>query len=468
MAEVLKFVTSITSPTTRLDLNDGVTWKVLLGGTSFHPPELKKNRVGSYLTNGEKITASSFSNRFCVLSLELNATAGDSIATAVHNLLVEVMRERNVLMWQPHGATSPVYYHTYQASPRVIDDILRAKKRIVIELEASPFAYGGRVSLGNFTVDADPAGSTNPTYVSLSSSAVPGDVPTPLFMKVTASDAIKSGRATMAVAIRAGGTPTAAPQFFQAESMSLASNTATQANSSAWSGSSSNRVRASSLTTSFVVRSTLSSLYPATPSVDVAGTYRVWLRGAQTVGTDEIRGRLEWSGDGTNWVAGSEEIFPANGSTVTRWWDLGLVQFPIGRLPRTDGLSGASVAVSGLRFRLALTRTFGSGNFDYDVFKFMPADQSTLYVEFPGTSGPTDFIVDGFAPSAYGRDSSGNVVSTEIIGLHGGPPMLHPNVANLVHIIPDVGGTATAGSALPSTLATELYCWPAFIRERTA
>ncbi len=468
MAEVLKFVNSITSPTTRLDLNDGTTWNVLLSGTSFHPPELKKNRVGSYLTDGERITASSFTNRFCILSLELNASAGDSIATAIHNLLVEVMRERNVLMWQPHGATSPVYYHTYQASPRVIDDILRAKKRIVLELEAAPFAYGGRLSLGNFTIDADPAGSTNPTYIDLNSSAVPGDVPTPLFMKVTASDAIKAGRATMAVAVRAGGTPSAAPQFFQAESMSLASNTATQTNSSAWSGSSSNRVRASSLTTSFVVRSTLSSLYPSSPSVDVAGTYRVWLRGAQTVGGDEIRGRLEWSGDGTNWIPGSEEIFPANGSTVPRWWDLGLVQFPIGRLITSDGLSGAAPAVSGLRFRLALTRTFGSGNFDYDVFKFMPADQASLYVEFPGTSGPTDIIVDGFAPTAYGRDSSGNVVSTEIIGLHGGPPLLRPNVANRVHIIPDVGGTATSGSPLPSTLATELYCWPAFIRERTA
>lgn len=469
MADTLKFVNSITSGTTRLDLNDIATWHTLANGTNFPPPELRVTRNATMLMDGENISASAFSNRFCTISLELNAGSADAVATAIKNLLAELLRERNVLMWQPHGATNPVYFHTYQAAPRVIEDVLRMKKRISIELEASPFAYGSKVSFGTFTVDNDPAGSTNPTYFDIPAASVPGDVPTPLFLKFP-SGIVAAGRRTTAVAVRAGGEPGDAPQTIQAESLTLATNTAVQANSASWSGSGSNRVRASSLTTSFVVRATspLGTPYPSAASVDVRGTYRVWLRGAQTVASDEVRGRLDWSGDRTNWIEGREEIFPANNSTVTRWWDLGLVQFPIGRMIHTDGLSGSDLAVTGLYFRLALARTAGSGNFDFDVFKFMPADQSTLYVEWPGTSGPNDFIVDGFAPSAYGRDVSENVMSGEIIGLHGGPPYVKPGVKNRIHLLRDVGSTATAGDVIPGTYSVEAYGWPAFIRERTA
>lgn len=469
MVDTLKFVNSITSGTTRLDLNDGVTFKTLRDGTNFPPPELRVSRSSSMLSDGDRISASAFSNRFCSISVELNASTADAVGTAISNFVTELMRERNVLIWKPDGATSPVYFHTYQASPRVIEDVLRMKKRITIELEAAPFAYGAKTSFGTFTIDNDPAGSTNGTYFDLSASAVPGNVRTPLFLKFPSS-MIATGRRTTAVSVRAGGEPSGAPQLLQAESFAtLAANTAVQTNSSAWSGSGSNRVRASSLTTSFVVRATTTGLYPATPSVDMRGTYRVWCRGAQTVGSDGIRGRLEWSGDGVNWIQGREEIFPANGLTVTRWWDLGLVQFPIGRLSKYDGLSGADTAVSGLYFRLVLARdSGGTGNFDWDVFKFMPADQSTLYVEWPSQSGPTDLILDSFAPTAYARDASGNVLSGEIPGLHGGPPFVVPGVKNRVHLLRDVGSTATAGDVIPGTYSVEAYGWPAFIRERTA
>lgn len=468
MVDTLKFVNSITSGTTRLDLNDVTTFKTLADGTSFPPPELRVSRSSSMITDGEYISASSFSNRFCSISLELNAATPDAIATATHNLILELMRPRNVLIWKPDGATSPVYFHTYQASPRTIEDILRMKKRITIEIEASPFSYGARTSFGTFTIDNDPAGTTNPTYFDLSASAVPGDYKTPLFLKFPSSMAA-GGRRTTAVAVRAGGEPSGAPLTLQAESLTLAANTAVQANSSAWSGAGSNRVRASSLSTSFVVRATSSALYPATPSVDVRGTYRVWLRGAQTVGSDGTRGRLEWSGDGVNWIQGREEIFPANNSTVTRWWDLGLVQFPIGRMFHTDGLSGADLPVTGLYFRLALARdSGGTGNFDFDVFKFMPADQSTLYAEWPSQAGSTDFILDSMTPAAYGRDSSGNQMSGEIVGLHGGPPFVYPGVKNRIHVLRDVGGTATAGDIIPGTYSVEAFGWPAFVRERTA
>jgi hypothetical protein len=50
----------------------------------------------------------------------------------------------------------------------------------------------------------------------------------------------------------------------------------------------------------------------------------------------------------------------------------------------------------------------------------------------------------------------------------GGIPMVRPGVKNRVHILPDVGGSATSGAALPDSVAVELSCWPAFIRERSA
>ncbi len=469
MADSLDFVNSITDPTSVLNLNDGVTWKFLRNGSSFDPPELRSANISTLLAHGERRAAEAFSNRTIVLHLQLKAAGSDQIAAATNALLRVLLFEGSrVLRWLPTGATKPVYYHVLRTAPQSITDVLNGHKDIVLELEADPFAYGAQVSLGTFTVNADPAAGTNGTFFDIPAASVPGDFETPLMLRFTASALAKSGRATTAVAIRAGGEPANAPMFLQAETMTLAANTATQTNSSAWSGSGANRVRASSLTTSFVVRATSSAVYPATPSVDIRGPYRVFLRGAQTVGSDGIRGRLEWSADGNVWIPGREEIFPG-GSTVSRWWDLGLVQFPIGYDMRYLGLSGASMPVAGLRFRLALARdSGGSGNFDFDVFRFMPADRASLYVQWPAATSSNFFVVDSYYPAAFGTDSSGNVNTADLIGMSGGVPSIVPGVKNRVHILPDVGTTSTAGDTLPGTFDVEAFCWPRFIRERTA
>ena len=470
--DALDFVNSITDPTSVLNLNDGTTWKFLREGSSFDPPQLRTSNVSTLLFHGERRAAEAFSNRSLIIRLQLKAATSDAIATATNNLLQCLLSDAiTVLRWKPYGATKAVFYHTLRASPRTVNDILIGHKDIVLELEADPFAYGEAVSLGTFTVNSDPAAGSNGTFFDIPASgagSVPGNFETPLFLKFTAADVARTGRATTAIAVRAGGEPSGAPMFFQAESMSLATNTATQTNSSAWSGSGANRVRASSLTNSFVVRSTLSSAYPATSSSDIRGSYRVFLRGAQTVGTDEIRGRLEWSADGNVWIPGREEIFPANGGIVPRWWDLGLVQFPIGYDPRFYGLSGAKMSVAGLRFRLALARTSGSGNFDYDVFRFMPADRASLYVKWPAASSSDFFVVDSFLPAAYGQSSAGVINTADLFEMSGGPPNVLPGVKNRIHLLADVGQTSTAGDTLPADFDVEAIVWPRFIRERTA
>lgn len=470
--DALDFVNSITDPTSTLNLNDGATWKFLREGSSFDPPDLKTASISTLLTHGERRAAEAFGNRSIIVHLQLKAAGSDAIATATNQLLRILLFEGSrVLRWKPNGATSPVFFHVLRVAPRTITDILIGHKDLVLELEADPFAYGSQISLGTFTVNNDPASGTNGTFFDIPASgagSVPGDFETPLMLRFTGADVAKSGRGTTAIAIRAGGEPANAPQFLQAESMTLAANTAVQTNSSAWSGSGSNRVRASSLTTSFVVRSTSSAAYPSSPSVDVRGPVRVFLRGAQTVGTDGIRLRLEWSADGNVWIPGREEIFPG-GSTVPRWCDLGLVQFPIGYDPKYFGLSGANVSVAGLRFRLAIARdSGGSGNFDYDVFKFMPADRASLYIQWPAATTSDFFVVDSFLPAAYGTTSAGAINTADLIGMSGGTPSVVPGVKNRVHILEDVGTTSSAGCVIPGDIDVEAIVWPRFIRERTA
>ena len=467
--DALDFVNSITDPTSVLNLNDGVTWKFLREGSSFDPPELRSANISTLLSHGERRAAEAFSNRTIVLHLQLKAAGSDQIAAATNALLRILLFEGStVLRWKPNGATRPVFLHVLRTAPQSITDILVGHKDLVIELDADPFAYGSQVSLGTFTVNADPAAATNGTYFDIPAASIPGDFETPLMLRFTASGVAKTGRATTAIAIRAGGEPANAPLLLQAESMSLATNTATQTNSSAWSGSGANSVRASSLSTSFVVRATSSAVYPSSASTDTRGAYRVFLRGAQTVGSDGIRLRLEWSADGNVWIPGREEIFPG-GSTVKRWCDLGLVQFPIGYDPKFLGLSGAKLPIGGLRFRLAIARdSGGSGNFDFDVFRFMPADRASLYVQWPAATSSSFFVVDSYYPAAYGTDSSGNVNTADLIGMSGGVPSISPGVKNRVHILPDVGTTSTAGDTLPGTFDVEAFCWPRFIRERTA
>jgi hypothetical protein len=467
VADFLDFVNSIADPTSRLNLADGTTWRVLRDGTRFDPPPLRRaRRGGTMLIEGEPVSASVAGNRIIQLRLQLVAASNDAMA-AQHQLLArELDREHNVLRWWPDGATSPVFFKTFRADGGGVEAVRLGLDRIELEIEAEPYALGALQTLSAATVNNNPAAGSNGMYCDIT--GVIGDVDTPIIVSIPSTDVVASGRRQSLFAVRQGGTPSNAPLAIQAESMTLAANTATQSNSSAWSGSGSNSVRASSLTSTLTTRLT-SSVYPSSPAVDVRGTYRVFLRCAQTSGSDTMRARLDVSADGTNWLVGDPVTLP--GGTAKRLVDLGLVQLPLGHT-RRYGPDGAALSVGGAQFRIALARTSGSGSLDLDYLLFAPADDALGTVLWPGTSptGLTTMRLDttGPDPVVEGLSSGGAVLSTELVECDCGPIHISPGVTNRLVFALDVGSTSTAGDDVTETSSLTVSYYPRYLRVRPA
>ena len=162
MAFIVRFVDKIaTSPTTRLDLM-AAPWSVMTRGTDVSPPELDRAMVSTLLTDGVRVPAAAYGHRILKLQLMLAATSFEAAQTAYQALARELDRPTNILMWQPNGASSPVFFRTFRTDAGAVGEFLdwAAKKTITISILAEPFAYGQRVDLSPVTVYNDPAPKT--------------------------------------------------------------------------------------------------------------------------------------------------------------------------------------------------------------------------------------------------------------------------------------------------------------------
>lgn len=223
--DIIRFVDRIAaSPTVRLDLNDGTTWGVNYSGTDLSPPPLKQAWASTLLADGERLNAAAYANRSIALNMDLMTSSQDTAGAELQKLWRELNRPTNFLMWQPNGASNPVFFRTIRSSNTRVTDYPSGEVRTVeVSIDAEPFGYGLQETLSAVSVRNDPDPFfTNPMYFDVPTPK--GDVETPLYFKVAGSDVVSNNSQTRrlsAIAVRRGGTPSNVPFALQVEDMQI-------------------------------------------------------------------------------------------------------------------------------------------------------------------------------------------------------------------------------------------------------
>ncbi|MGA4726297.1 hypothetical protein ACPB67_02655 [Micromonospora taraxaci] len=296
----------------------------------------------------------------------------------------------------------------------------------------------------------------------LAGSAIKGDVETPLFLSFVAGDVLVTGRRQSAIAVRRRGTPSSMPMVVQAETMSLDTDATLQFDS-AMSGSGPYNAVRISFASAGLNRRLYGTTYPAAPSVDARGTYRVFARVRKSVGGDVMTMRLTGTYNGANFN-GDAVTLPSG--TDPRWVDLGLLPYPVGYDPVTDGYSNSPLPVTGTALSLYAARTSGSGTIDIDALLLVPADDRYCQVQWSGISGPTAFVLDSGATAVYGAGASGELAPTDLMQLSGLPPMVTPGQASRIVFARDVGTTSSGGDDKTGSTRITPYYWPRYLHVR--
>jgi hypothetical protein len=457
--EVIEFVDSVSaSAAVRLSLTTS-PWRVIFNGTAVPPPPLRRSIAQTLLQDGAFIPATAYDNRVLTLRLQHDGTSATAAATAVQVLNRELDRETNILRWQPEPLIPAVYFRTFR-SPDYDPQIDHGLDlfEFTVQVLAEPFALGLPVTVTPIVVSNDPAAGSNGKFFDIAS--VQGDVETPLMVKVPGAS-VTGKQALMAV--RRRGTIGAAPFLLQAEAMTQGTDTATLANNSIYSGSGNNSSSTSfsTVTTSAIRLST--ATFPASPSVDARGTYRVFLRcwGANTGASFGIILR-----HGVRAVNNTEcVVTQLIGGTYLTMADLGLVQIPEGFDPISDGPTGVGLQINGIPLSVLIRRISGSGAFISDYLLFVPADDSLGIVKW-GTSSPSAFVFNGISRSVYGLDASGRVADITSAGFVGGPPTITPGITNRVVYINDVSPQNSTSDLVSATVTVSPFYWPRYLSVR--
>jgi hypothetical protein len=201
MGDLIRIVESISAtPVVLFDLNvDGGVCGV--SGFSAPPPQLVRSSVQTQLRDGSTDAGSVYGDRSIEIDLDLYATSQDSSATYLQKLGRLLSDPRGQwLMYQPTGASKPVFFRTKRADIESIEDVLSSKalRELDLSIPAEPFAYGLPVT-GTVTIANNPSAATNP--MSCTFTDVQGDVPTPLVVRAT------DGIAGCMLALHAGPVP---------------------------------------------------------------------------------------------------------------------------------------------------------------------------------------------------------------------------------------------------------------------
>lgn len=441
MASIVQFVDSITaSPTVRLDLNSAASgWMIdHEAGIDISPPTLNYAVASTMLADGEHIAGSSFQNRVLKLPIKLVYTATtDAAATAIQNLGRELNRPMNIVKLQLQGATSPVFFRTFRSSYTLsmLRLLLTEHTKVTLEL---PTEYAGlgllETPVSAVTVSTDPAAATNPCFVDVS--GVKGDVEAPAIIRWPSS-AIADDQETV-FATRRRGTPSAAPFLFQAEAMTQGTDTTTQPNDVNFSGSGNNYSRCTFATATMQMRLQITDL--GTPSVDLRGTYRVFLRYRKNTSGDAINLQLRW-GDTVGFLSVNNDVFVTPNTNQITTADLGLISIPIGVDPVYDSTGAELVVSDSFLLKVQAERTSGTGTIDFDFLLLVPAGpepESRFGIVHwnDASSSPTDhWILDADGTIPHARDASGQIISAGSPAITSGFTFLSPNQTNRIYML---------------------------------
>lgn len=469
MASTIQFVDQISaSPTLRLDINSqagGIM--VATEGIDFSPPPLRRTIVSTMLADGDTIPAAAYGNRVLKIPVKLLQGTTDNVATAMQNLARELARPNNILKVQLDGATSPVFFRTF-AAPDYTFSMLRllltAHSTVTMEIPAEPFALGLKETIGSVTITEDPANGTNRMCWDIT--GVKGDVETPLVLTMPTGNLYDSGDPISILAIRRRGTVANVPFFVQAESMTLGTDTTLPGNDAAMSGSSSNYARTSFSTNDNMVRRIYMDPFPASTNVDNRGRYRVFALLRRSSASGDVRVQLGYTSSSASVLVQNDPVTTAL-VTARNHVDLGLISFPTGLDPFTDGYSNAELPVKGRYIEVQAERNSGSSNLDFDYLLFVPADDSLALIDWGDALSTSDeFVVDGIHEMVYTQTTSDEVYGSRPSVVAGGFPMITPNVTNRAYWIRRSGRGATVTKS--ETTAIVATYWPRYLFVRPA
>ena len=459
--ERIQFVDSISATATvRLTLSQA-PWTVLVNGTDASPPPLRRAVAQTLLTDGAIIPAAAYDNRTIRLHLQLKTSDTTVSATQLQLLHRELDRPTNILRWQPDPALPPVYFRTFRApdyDPGGTDHGIKLFE-FMVSIPAEPFALGLMETITPVAISNDPAAGSNGRFMDIT--AVKGDVETPLIIKVPGASV--TGKQGL-FAIRRRGTPSAMPFFLQTEAMTMGTDTATSANTSAHSGAGNNNVTCTFATNTTSVVRLSTTTFPASPSVDVRGTYRVFGRFSSGTTSFSAAGILE---HGIRATRNAEVTWTQLiGGTYQAMIDLGLIQIPEGFDPVSNGPDGVALSVVGVPLKLYVRRISGSGNFVSDYLLFVPADDKMSIVNW-GVSSPSQFVFDGTSRAVYGLDGSGRVDDIAAAYFVGDPPMVSPTaVTNRLVYVNDVSPTNSVSDGVATTVTLSPFYFPRYLSVR--
>lgn len=466
MPSSLRFVDQISAtPAIRLELNDLTVWRLHVDGTEFPPPPLRRAVASTLLADGAQIPASAYDLRTVRLVLSVAGATADAVAASLQTLFRELDRPVNILSWQQE-TTNPVFFRTFRTAADKVQDLGFTdgrRKLLAVDVLAEPFALGLPETLAQVTVSGDPAAATNPMYWDVS--GIKGDVAAPTRIYTTTGAFLNE---TVIVAMRRRGDPAEVPFLLQAEAMDQGTDTTTQANDAAMSGSGNNYSRCTFATATLATRLDKDN-WPVTPSVGARGTYRVYGRFRKSVSGDTIKVNLRLGNIGGGVPVYTMAAVTLPSGTTAKMVDLGMIRIPVGSDPVNDGPSGTPLKAVGPWVELQAERTAGTGNLDIDYLLFIPADDRLAVLKFGNDSVPNRYVLDSFNDLAYPALLSGSEMrvdgSADSFTL-GDLPTVAPGVTNRIYLIRAVD--SPTGSPVSLTTDLVLTYWPAYLHIRPA
>ncbi len=462
--DLVRFVDSIAaSPTVRLDLNDETSWWV----RSFKapPPRLRRSQSSNAMRDGIYVGSSSYGERTLTVELETRKSTQDLGATEIQKLWRELDRADNYLMYQPTGATKPVFFRLFRSDSSTLEDVIAqaAMRTITVELLAEPFALGLKESLGPYTVNNDPAAGSNPCYVDLPT--ILGDVPADFVYWDSASGGSTYMSRVVASHSGTSAAVTGVAAFTQAESMSLGTDTTNPGGGpdAAMSGAGTNNFRR----TSFATNAALIWRVLASSVTQPAGAYRIFVavRRSGTTSTIQVRGSMSALNGG--WLG---DLVTLENSTSRQLVDLGVVNWPDARPVGYAGVNGQCVA--GVYFEAS--RVGGSDTLDWDAAIFVPAggqnDSAAAMMLVQSTSATSStgrLVLDGLSGQAFKTSTVANPTTTAVehipVAASGGFPRVSPNASNRLYVVSWHRATGSAVAGVTTTTTVDLAYWPRYL-----
>lgn len=472
MGDLLRFVDSVAaSPTVRLNLNDETTWTT----QSFDCPSPSLTRAASRnaMRDGISVASSSYDGRILTIRLLLQRSTQDLSATQVQALARELDREKNILQWQPTGATKPVFFTTYRSSMGNVKQwtTQAATREFEFELLADPFALGLRETLGPYTVNNDPAHATNGCYVDVT--GVIGDVEAPCLMVDTGTTSATGG--LLYIGRRARD---ATNMLFRFQGEAKTGGTATNPGGAAvtvYSGSGSSNYVSQSVGAgaSATDLATFDVVSGATDAQRIAtrGRYRVLLF---TKNGNSVSWRVRDSRDDPGFSM--KPTVPTSNNTGDRAAiDLGLMDlYP--PAPIAGGLA-TPAPMGSLTLALdAYNSAAGSVTVEVDCFILIPADDEAMIANY-GVGG--DVVYDGIDEQrAFMKETgadiwAGTANEQDSVPFAGTIPSLVPNTTNRLVVVRTTKMVGDSSinfwpSEKTATTVLTLHYFPRYVNVRPA